>query len=97
VDFTDIWALYYSGSIHDSTMADNIITKEDLIKCHSQINHLTSLLHESEANCERLTQLSEALKEEIRRMEREKERQGHVKENTEYLKNVILKVSLTLN
>jgi hypothetical protein len=44
-----------------------------------------------------MTQLSEALKEEIRRVERDNERKEHLKENTEYLKNVILKVSVSVS
>lgn len=68
--------------------------KDELVRSQNQVGHLTALLRESESNCERLTQLSEALKEEIRRVEREKERKEHLKENTEYLKNVLLKASL---
>lgn len=67
--------------------------KDELVRSQNQVGHLTALLRESESNCERLTQLSEALKEEIRRVEREKERKEHLKENTEYLKNVLLKAS----
>ncbi|CAL8138242.1 unnamed protein product [Orchesella dallaii] len=70
---------------------DGINFKEELVRSQNQVSHLTALLRESESNCERLTQLSEALKEEIRRVEREKERKEHLKENTEYLKNVLLK------
>jgi peptidoglycan hydrolase CwlO-like protein len=85
----------FVGSIdQDKTLQDNFSYKEEVTRFQSQVNHLTSLLRESEANCDRLTQLSEALKEEIRRIERDVERQAHLKENTEYLKNVILKVFL---
>ncbi|ODM96997.1 GRIP and coiled-coil domain-containing protein 2 [Orchesella cincta] len=70
---------------------DGVNFKEELVRSQNQVSHLTALLRESESNCERLTQLSEALKEEIRRVEREKERKEHLKENTEYLKNVLLK------
>lgn len=58
-------------------------------RCH----HLAALLAESEANEARLSQLTDALKEEIRRAERSEERQKHI-ENLEYLKNVVLKVSI---
>jgi len=68
--------------------------KDELIRCQSQVKHLSGLLRESESNSERLTQLCEALKEEIRRVERDNERKEHLKENTEYLKNVILKVCI---
>ena len=56
---------------------------------------MAALLAESEANEARLSQLSDALKEEIRRTERAEERQKHI-ENLEYLKNVVLKVSSTI-
>jgi hypothetical protein len=65
--------------------------RDEVLRCQGQIKHLTSLLRESESNCERLTQLSDALKEEIRRVERDRERKEHLKENTEYLKNILLK------
>lgn len=71
--------------------------KEELVRSKNQIGHLTALLRESESNCERLAQLSEALKEEIRRVERKKERKEHLKENTEYLKNVLLKVNTIIH
>ena len=56
-----------------------------------RITQLTSLLHESEAENAKLTQLSDALKEEIRRSARNEDREKHM-ENMEYMKNVILKV-----
>ena len=52
--------------------------------------HLSSLLHESEASNAKLSQLCDALKEEIRRAERSEERQQHLNQ-MEYLKNVIVK------
>jgi len=82
-----------SGSDQDKTTQDAVTSKEEFAKSQSQINHLIALLRESEANCDRLSQLCDALKEEIRRIERDKERHEHLKENTEYLKNVILKVN----
>lgn len=69
---------------------------KELSRCQSQVKHLTAVLRESESNCERLTQLSEALKEEIRRVERDKERKEHLQENSEYLKNVLLKVKFLI-
>lgn len=56
-----------------------------------RITQLTSLLHESEAENAKLSQLSDALKEEIRRSARNEDREKHM-ENMEYMKNVILKV-----
>lgn len=79
-----------NDSDQDRTIRDSL--HKELVRCQSQVSHLTSLLRESESNCDRLAQLSDALKEEIRRIERDKERQEHLKENTEYLKNVLLKV-----
>lgn len=65
---------------------------ESLAIVEKRCNHLAALLAESEANEARLSQLADALKEEIRRTERAEERQKHI-ENLEYLKNVVLKVS----
>lgn len=64
---------------------------ESLAIVEKRCNHLAALLAESEANEARLSQLTDALKEEIRRSERAEERQKHI-ENLEYLKNVVLKV-----
>ena len=64
---------------------------ESLAIVEKRCSHLAALLAESEANEARLSQLADALKEEIRRSERSEERQKHI-ENLEYLKNVVLKV-----
>ena len=56
---------------------------------------MTTLLHESEAENSKLTQLTDALKEEIRRNSRNVDREKHM-ENIEYIKNVILKVFFVL-
>ena len=64
---------------------------ESLAVAEKRCRHLAALLAESEANEARLSQLTDALKEEIRRAERSEERQKHI-ENLEYLKNVVLKV-----
>lgn len=64
---------------------------ESLSMAEKRCRHLSTLLMESEANEARLSQLVDALKEEIRRNERSEERQKHV-ENLEYMKNVVLKV-----
>jgi len=63
---------------------------ESLSISEKQCKHLAALLAESEASEARLSQLTQALKEEIRRNERSEERQKHI-ENLEYLKNVVLK------
>lgn len=65
--------------------------KEALLVLEKRCHHLASLLADSESNEARLSQLTDALKEEIRRTERAEERQKHI-ENLEYLKNVVLKV-----
>lgn len=62
----------------------------------TRIAQVTSLLHESEAENAKLTQLSDALKEEIRRAARNEDREKHM-ENMEYMKNVILKFLLLGN
>ena len=56
------------------------------------MQQVTTLLHESEAENAKLVQLTDALKEEIRRASRNQDREKHM-ENIEYMKNVILKVS----
>ena len=65
---------------------------DSLCISEKQCKHLAALLAESEASEARLSQLTQALKEEIRRNERSEERQKHI-ENLEYLKNIVLKVS----
>jgi uncharacterized small protein (DUF1192 family) len=72
---------------------DDSITHDQLVSSIKKINHLTDLLHESEANSIRLSDQTKLLKEEIRRLERNQERQKEASANMEYLKNVILKVS----
>ncbi|KAL3193501.1 hypothetical protein MRX96_016854 [Rhipicephalus microplus] len=54
------------------------------------ISHLAELLNESECNNLRMTEQIRVLKEEIRRHERNYERQKHAV-NLEYLKNIIMK------
>nr|XP_045581790.1 GRIP and coiled-coil domain-containing protein 2-like isoform X2 [Procambarus clarkii] len=61
-----------------------------------RIQQLTTLLHESEAENAKLAQLSDALKEEIRRSVRNELREKHM-ENMEYMKNVILKFLVLKN
>ncbi|XP_042209950.1 GRIP and coiled-coil domain-containing protein 2-like isoform X2 [Homarus americanus] len=62
----------------------------------TRIQQLTTLLHESEAENAKLIQLSDALKEEIRRSVRNEDREKHM-ENMEYMKNVILKFLVLKN
>jgi hypothetical protein len=58
-----------------------------------KLAHLSSLLNDSEATNSKLTELTEVLKEEIRKEQRNEERQKHL-EQTEYIKNVFFKVSV---
>ena len=56
-----------------------------------RVSHLNSLLSEAETESQRMSQLAEVLKEEIRTYQRSEERSKHI-ENLEYVKNVIIKV-----
>ena len=56
-----------------------------------KVAHLSSLLNDSEATNSKLSELTEVLKEEIRKEQRNEERQKHL-EQTEYIKNVFVKV-----
>lgn len=56
-----------------------------------RIRNLVEVLAESESNNTRLNEQVRLLKDEIRRLERNQEREKHVA-NAEYLKNVIMKV-----
>lgn len=55
-----------------------------------QLDHLSELLNESELNNNRLSEQINLLKEEIRRLERNQEREKSIS-NMEYLKNVVYK------
>ncbi|VDK64492.1 unnamed protein product [Onchocerca ochengi] len=77
---TDIW-----------NQPDNSITQQDVIRMITrQLEHARELLNESEATNARLIEQTKLLKDEIRRMERDRERENHLA-NTEYLKDVIMK------
>ncbi|CAG9531420.1 unnamed protein product [Cercopithifilaria johnstoni] len=70
---------------------DSLTSPQDVIEMISrQLKHTRELLNESEATNARLAEQMKLLKEEIRRMERDRERESHLS-NTEYLKNVIMK------
>ncbi|ELU10899.1 hypothetical protein CAPTEDRAFT_155764 [Capitella teleta] len=64
--------------------------KQNLAASQTKIEHLSELLNESEATVMRLTEQAKILKGEIRRMERNQEREKEIS-NMEYLKNIILK------
>ncbi|XP_023213622.1 GRIP and coiled-coil domain-containing protein 2-like, partial [Centruroides sculpturatus] len=56
----------------------------NLVATQKKLEHVTEILNESEANNLRMTEQVRVLKEEIRRLERNKEREDHA-ENLEYL------------
>ena len=68
----------------------------ELAKARKIIRDLTELLRESEEAGLRLGEQSKLLKEEIRRLERNREREEGVS-NMEYLKNVVLKVGVCVS
>ena len=65
--------------------------RKELAKAMKTIRGLNELLRDSEEATVRLGEQAKLLKEEIRRLERNKEREEGVS-NMEYLKNVVLKV-----
>lgn len=67
--------------------------RKELSKAMKTIRGLNELLRDSEESTVRLGEQAKLLKEEIRRLERNKEREEGVS-NMEYLKNVVLKVGL---
>ncbi|XP_035208937.1 GRIP and coiled-coil domain-containing protein 2-like [Stegodyphus dumicola] len=64
----------------------------DLNAANKKIEHLSEVLNDSESTNLRLSEQVRVLKEEVRRLERNKEREQHA-ENLEYLKNVFIKFS----
>lgn len=95
------WSLVPSGGfkpleqlLHED---EDLVVAEDLDALHTKItdsqkkvDHLAELLNESESSNLRMTEQIRVLKEEIRRLERNQEREKHA-QNLEYLKNVIMK------
>lgn len=66
-----------------------------LVKEENRVKHLTALLADSEKDLARIQQLNDMLKEEVRRYQRSADREPHL-QNTEYLKNIVIKFT-TLN
>ncbi|XP_015906413.1 GRIP and coiled-coil domain-containing protein 2 isoform X2 [Parasteatoda tepidariorum] len=64
----------------------------DLNVANKKIDHLSEVLNESESTNLRMSEQVRVLKEEVRRLERNKEREEHA-ENLEYLKNIFIKFS----
>ncbi|KAH9514695.1 hypothetical protein Btru_023325 [Bulinus truncatus] len=70
-------------------LIDEETLKMNLSASQKKIDHLTQLLSESEASVSMLTEQARILKEEIRRLERNIERERET-QNMEYLKNIFL-------
>lgn len=69
------------------------VDRHELELCERRVTHLTVLLADAERDAEKLNQMNQLLKEDIRRQQRSAEREEHAN-NFEYLKNVIIKVSM---
>lgn len=83
--------------LNQSDLGDDKKSRQDVLelsgrleKNENRIKHLTVLLADAESDSARLAQLNEVLKEEIKRLQRSLEREKHA-QNSEYLKNVIIK------
>ncbi|KAK6766466.1 hypothetical protein RB195_026022 [Necator americanus] len=72
------------------TMTSVPILTEEIERLNKNLQHARELLNETEATNATLVDQSRLLKEEIRRLQRNEQRLCHV-ENTEYLKNIIMK------
>lgn len=76
-----------------SEILENV--KAKLAKEVNRVTHLTALLADSEKDLARMQQLNDMLKEEVRRQQRNVDREEHI-QNSEYLKNIVIKF-VTLN
>ncbi|XP_054919078.1 uncharacterized protein [Dermacentor andersoni] len=74
----------------DTTIGDVESLHAKVSESQKEVDHLAELLNESESSNLRLTEQVRVLKEEIRRLERNQEREKHA-QNLEYLKNIIMK------
>ena len=81
------------SSIFESPKPNVSEIESRMLAAERRLVHMASLLSESEAENTRLNELANVLKEEIRSYQRSEERSKHI-ENLEYVKNVILKVSI---
>ena len=84
------------SSISGGGGVSEVQLRKQLAKAMKTIRGLNELLRDSEEATVRLGEQAKLLKEEIRRLERNKEREESVS-NLEYLKNVVLKVSWGIN
>lgn len=74
----------------DQAAEDPEILYSRINEVQKKVDHLSELLNESESSNLRMTEQIRVLKEEIRRLERNQEREKHA-QNLEYLKNIIMK------
>lgn len=65
-------------------------TKLKLAREGNRVAHLTALLADSEKDLAKFQQMNDMLKEEVRRQQRNFDREEHLK-NSEYLKNIVIK------
>jgi chromosome segregation ATPase len=91
-----------SNEVNDETISNYSSRSEvlehlraKLQKEENRVTHLTALLSDSEKDLAKMQQLNEMLKEEVRRHQRSIEREQHI-QNSEYLKNIVMKF-VTLN
>lgn len=74
----------------DPVPEDPDILFSKVAEAQRKVDHLAELLNESESSNLRMTEQIRVLKEEIRRLERNQEREKHA-QNLEYLKNIVMK------
>jgi len=79
----------YLSPLASPTQEEISHLKSSTLEANKKVDHLTELLRESEANASRLDEQTNVLKDEIRRMERNHNRDESLG-NLEYLKNVII-------
>ncbi|XP_014676260.1 PREDICTED: GRIP and coiled-coil domain-containing protein 2-like isoform X3 [Priapulus caudatus] len=77
-------------SLSSVASIDKEVLKSSLNTSYRKLDHVTGLLQESEETVARLTEQAKVLKQEIRRLERNQQREKHA-QNLEYLKNVVMK------
>jgi len=85
-----IGAPYSMSQRSESIRQQESKQNDEIKKLFAKVEHANSLLAESEATNSRLEDQSSILKTEIRRLEKNQERESNI-HNLEYLKNIILK------
>lgn len=84
---------FFPGSTGSKSEIESHNHSGRTLAAERRVSHMASLLSEAEAENARLSELASVLKEEIRSYQRSEERSKHI-ENLEYVKNVIIKVTL---